>query len=229
MGREEVIKKLKSLANPKNIEGMARFGIKPGKVLGISIPNLRKLAKQIGKNHQLAQQLWQSGIHEARILASMIDEVDKVTKRQMDSWIRDFDSWDVCDQVCMNLFDKTPYAFDKAKKWATRKKEFEKRASFALMACLAWHDKETKDKEFLKFLPIIKKESIDERNYVKKAVNWALRQIGKRNLSLNKAAIKTSKEIQKINSEAARWIANDAIRELAGEAVQKRLSVRRAK
>ncbi len=229
MRREEVIKKLKSLANPKNIEGMARFGIKPGKILGVSIPNLRKLAKQIGKNHQLAQQLWQSGIHEARILASMIDEVDKVTKRQMDAWIKNFDSWDVCDQVCMNLFDKTPYAFDKAKKWATRKKEFEKRAGFALMACLAWHDKETKDKEFLKFLPIIKKESIDERNYVKKAVNWALRQIGKRNLSLNKAAIKTSKEIQKINSEAARWIANDAIRELAGEAVQKRLSVRSAK
>lgn len=228
MTYQQTIKKLKSLANPKNIEGMARFGIKPGKLLGISIPNLRKLAKEIGKDHKLSQQLWQSGIHETRILASMIDEVEKVTKKQMDSWIKGFDSWDVCDQVCMNLFDKTPFAFKKAVEWAKRDKEFEKRAGFALMACLAWHDKVSPDSKFIKFFPQIKRGSTDDRNYVKKAVNWALRQIGKRNLSLNKAAIKTAKEIQGIDSKAAKWIAADALRELAGEAVQKRLSIRSA-
>jgi len=226
MTYQQTIKKLKSLANPKNIEGMARFGIRPGKLLGISIPNLRKLAKEIGKNHKLARQLWASGIHEARILASMIDEVEKVTEKQMDSWIKDFDSWDVCDQVCMNLFDKTPFTFKKAVEWTKRDKEFEKRAGFALMACLAWHDKGSPDNKFIKFFPAIKKESPDERNYVKKATNWALRQIGKRNLSLNKAAIKTAKEIQKIDSKAAKWVAADALRELTSKAVQKRLSIR---
>jgi 3-methyladenine DNA glycosylase AlkD len=225
---EEVIKKLKKLSSPKSLEGMARFGINPNKALGISIPNLRKLAKEIGKNHKLALQLWKSGIHEARILAGLIDEVDKVTKKQMDLWIKDFDSWDVCDLVCANLFDKTPFAFRKAIEWTKRKKEFEKRAGFALMACLAWHDKEASDNKFLKFFPAIKRESIDERNYVKKAVNWALRQIGKRNRNLNKEAVKIALVIQKIESKSARWVANDALRELKSEAVQKRLSTIRS-
>ncbi len=221
---EEVLKKLNKLSNPKSLKGMARFGIKPDKALGISIPNLRKLAKEIGKNHKLALQLWKSGIHEARILAGLIDEVDKVTKKQMDLWIKDFDSWDVCDLVCANLFDKTPFAFRKAIEWTKRKKEFEKRAGFALMACLAWHDKEAGNNNFTKFFPAIKRESIDERNYVKKAVNWALRQIGKRNRNLNKEAIKIALVIQEIESKSARWIANDALRELKSEAVQNRLS-----
>lgn len=223
MAYQQVIRKLKSFSNPKNIEGMARFGIKGGKVLGISIPILRKLAREIGRDHQLAQQLWQSGIHEARILASMVDEVEKVTEKQMDSWLIDFDSWDVCDQVCMNLFDKTPYAFSKAKEWTRRKKEFEKRGGFALIACLSWHDKEAPDSKFKNFFPDIKRGSIDERNFVKKAVNWALRQIGKRNKNLNKEAIKTAKEIQKIDSKSARWIANDALRELTNKKVRGRL------
>ena len=222
---EEVLKKLKKLSNPKNLEGMARFGINPNKALGISIPKLRKLAKEIGNNHKLALQLWKTGIHEARILAGLIDEVDKVTTKQMDLWIKDFDSWDVCDLVCANLFDKTSFAFKKAVGWTKRKREFEKRAGFALMACLAWHDKEADNNKFIKFFPAIKKESIDERNYVKKAVNWALRQIGKRNKELNKEAIKVALVIQKIESRSARWIANDALRELKSEAVQKRLSV----
>lgn len=221
---EEVIKELKKLSNPKNVEGMARFGIKPDKALGISVATLRKLAKEIGKNHKLALQLWKSGIHEARNLAGLIEEVDKVTEKQMDSWIKDFDSWDVCDLVCANVFDKTPLAFKKAAEWTKQKREFEKRAGFALMACLAWHDKEASDSKFTKFFPIIIRESDDERNYVKKAVNWALRQIGKRNKSLNKKAIEVSRVIQKIESKPARWIANDALRELNSEAVQKRLS-----
>jgi 3-methyladenine DNA glycosylase AlkD len=184
------------------------------------------MAKQIGRNHLLAQRLWNSGVHEARILAGMIDLPEEVTEKQMEKWARDFDSWDVCDQVCSNLFDKTKFAHKKAIIWSKRREEFVKRAGFVLMATLAVHDKESGDKQFLKFLPIIKREARDERNFVKKAVNWALRQIGKRNLALNRMAIKTAKEIQGIDSKAAKWIASDAIRELTSEAVQKRLRIR---
>ena len=226
MKYENILKKLKALSNPKAVEGMARFGISPENTYGVSIPNLRKMAKEIGRDHSLAQQLWDSGIHEARILASMIDQVDQVTKNQMDAWIKDFDSWDVCDQCCMNLFDKTPLAWEKAIEWTNREREFEKRAGFALMACLAWYDKESPDKKFLVFLPAIKRQAVDDRNYVKKAVNWALRNIGKRNLNLNKKAIETAKEIQKMDSRSAKWIASDAIRELMSKAVQERLRKR---
>lgn len=219
----EIISKLRSLANPKNVAGMARFGINPHQTLGVSIPHLRALAKKTGKSHSLALQLWVSGIHEARILAAMVDEPGKVSERQMDKWARDFDSWDVCDGACMNLFDRLPCAPKKALQWSRRKEEFVKRAGFALMACMAVHRKEAKDKEFIKFLPVIKRESTDGRNYVRKAVNWALRQIGKRNLYLNRQAVRTAKEIQKIDSRAARWIAADALRELTSKAVQKRL------
>ncbi len=179
---EEILIKLKSLSNPEAVAGMARFGINTKKAYGVSIPDLRKMAKGIGKNHILAQKLWDSGIHEARILAGMIDLPERVTEKQMKHWVKDFNSWDVCDQVCSNLFDKTKFAYPKAIKWSKRNEEFVKRAGFVLMAALAVHDKEASDKEFLKFLPIIKREATDERNFVKKAVNWALRQIGKRNL-----------------------------------------------
>jgi 3-methyladenine DNA glycosylase AlkD len=211
---DDILKELKSQSNPKNVEGMARFGINPKDTLGVSIPIIRKMGKEIGKNHELAQQLWSSGIHEARILAGLIDDSKLVDEEQMEKWAKDFDSWDVCDQVCMNLFDKTKYAYKKAMEWSSRKEEFVKRAAFALMASLSVHDKKAKDEDFIKFLPIIKRESTDERNFVRKAVNWALRQIGKRNSKLQKAAIKTAKEILKIDSKSARWIASDAIREL---------------
>ena len=209
-----ILNKLKLLANPENAKGMARFGIKPKNAYGISIPNLRKIAKETGKNHELAEKLWSSGIHEAKILAGMIDDPLLVTGKQMNEWIKDFDSWDVCDEVCLNLFIKAPCAYGKAMEWTTRKKEFEKRAGFALMATLAWRDKNAENKKFLRFFPLIEKMATDERNYVKKAVNWALRQTGKRNETLKKEAIKTAQKIQKINSKSAKWIANDAIREL---------------
>ena len=209
-----ILNKLRFLANPENARGMARFGIKPKNAYGISIPDIRKIARETGKNHELAKELWASGIHEAKILASMIDDSLLVTAKQMDKWIRDFDSWDVCDEVCLNLFVKIPCAYEKAMEWTTRKREFEKRAGFALMATLAWRDKNAENKKFLSFLPLIEKMATDERNYVKKAVNWALRQIGKRNKILKKEAVKTAKKIQKINSKSAKWIANDAIREL---------------
>ncbi len=220
---EDILRKLESLADPKAVEGMARFGINARNTFGVSIPNLRAMAKKIGRNHVLAQQLWSSGIHEARILAGMIDAPDMVTEEQMDSWVQDFDSWDVCDQCCSNLFDKAKFAHQKAVEWSRRNEEFVKRAGFVLMAALSVHDRKAKDEAFLKLLPIIKRESTDDRNFVKKAVNWALRQIGKRNTALNGAAIETAKEIQKADSKSARWIASDALRELTSEAVQKRL------
>ena len=222
MDIEKIIKKLKLLSNPKNIEGMARFGINPKYALGVNVPVLRKLAADIEKEiknkslekHKLASKLWGSKIHEARILASMIDVPELVTQKQMDSWIKEFNSWDLCDQICMNLFDKTPFAFDKAAEWSKKHKEFEKRAGFALMACLAWHDKNAPDKKFLKFLPLIKNASKDKRNFVKKAVNWALRQIGKRNQNLKKTVIILAREIQKMDNKTANWIAKDALKEL---------------
>ncbi len=223
MDCEEILKQLKSLSNPEAAEGMARFGINPKNTYGVSIPVLRKMAKQIGKNHLLAQKLWSSGIHEARILAGMIDSPDMVTQRQMESWVKDFDSWDVCDQCCSNLFDRTKFAHKKAVEWSKRSEEFVKRAGLVLMATLAVHDKEADNQKFMRFLPIIKREATDERNFVKKAVNWALRQIGKRNPALNKIAIQIAKEIQKIDSKSAKWIASDALRELTSEAVKKKL------
>ena len=223
MEYNDIITKLKSLSNPEAVEGMARYGINPENNYGVSIPELRKIEKETGVDHALAQQLWASGIHEARILACMIDKPEMVTDAQLESWVKDFDSWDVCDQCCSNLFDKTSFAYRKATDWSKREEEFVKRAGFTLMAALAVHDKRASDEEFLGFLPIIRREATDNRNYVKKAVNWALRQIGKRNLTLNKKAIKFAKEIQKMDSKSARWIASDAIRELTNEKIQKRL------
>lgn len=216
---DEILRGLKSLGNPKAVEGMAKFGINPRNTYGVSIPDLRKLAKEIGKSHTLAQGLWQSGIHEARILASMVDEPKLVNEKQMDKWVRDFDSWDVCDQVCMNLFEDTPFAYRKASEWSRRKKEFVKRAGFVMMARLAVSDKTADDLAFIKFFPLIKEGATDERNFVKKAVNWALRQIGKRNRSLRQEAMRLAREIQGIGSKSAKWIAGDAIKELEATAV----------
>lgn len=224
MDHKEVIKKLGKLKNPKNVEGMARFGIRPeSRVLGIPIPVTRKLAKEIGKDHKLALKLFDSGIHEARILAGFIEDPEKVTERQFEKWVKSFDSWDVVDQVCSACLDKTKFAKKKIFELAKRKKEFEKRTAFTLICCLTVHDKELTDKEFIKFFPIIKKAATDERNFVKKAVNWALRQIGKRNKKLNREALKLAREIQKIDNKAARWIASNAIHELRSEQVQKRI------
>ncbi len=222
MSIENVLRDLKARASPDSVEGMKRFGINPEKTLGISIPDLRGLARKMGKNHSMAQELWASGIHEARILAGFIDEPAMVTDQQMESWVKDFDSWDVCDQVC-GLFAKTKLSYAKAMEWSRRKEEFVKRAAFALMAWLAVHDKNAADEKLAKFLPIIKRESADDRNFVKKAVNWALRQIGKRNLALNKLAIQTAREIQKTESRSAKWISSDALRELSDQKVLERL------
>ncbi len=223
MRAEEILGKLKSMANPENVKGMARYGISTEGTLGISVYVLRGMAKGIGRDHGLALELWASGIHEARLLAVFIDDPKLVTEEQMESWSKDFDSWDVCDQACTSLFDQTPYAYRKAEEWSARKEEFVKRGAFSLMAGLAVHDKKAPDEKFEKLFPIIKRESTDERKYVKKAVSWALRNIGKRNKRLNARAIGVAKEIQKIDSKSARWISSDALRELQGGKIQKRL------
>jgi 3-methyladenine DNA glycosylase AlkD len=220
---EEIIKKLKAKARADQLEGMARFAIVGEGRLGVSVPEMRKLAKEIGKDHQLALELWKTGIPDARIVAGMVGEPAKLTEKQMEDWVKDFNSWDVCDQVCMNLFEKTPLAVKKIHDWSKRDEEFVKRTAFALIACLAWHDKKAEDEKFINLLPIIKNGATDERNFVKKAINWALRNIGKRNPVLNKAAIKLAQEIKELDSKAARWIANDALRELESDAVKQRL------
>jgi 3-methyladenine DNA glycosylase AlkD len=220
---EEVLHKLQAKARPNQIEGMSKFGMTADRRLGVSVPDMRRIAKEVGKDHKLALALWKTGIPEAKMVASMIDEPEKLTEKQMENWVAGFNSWDVCDQVCMNLFEKSPLAWKKVRDWSKRDEEYVKRAAFALMACLAWHDKAAEDERFIKLLPVIQRCATDERNFVKKAVNWALRNIGKRNKKLNKAAVKTAREIQKIDSKAARWIAADAIRELTSEAVHRRL------
>ena len=224
---KEILHKLQSKARPDQVEGMARFGMTSHRRLGVSVPNMRKIAKESGKDHNLALELWKTGIPEAMITASMIDEPDKLTEAQMEDWVKDINSWDVCDQVCMNLFDKNPLAWKKILDWSGREEEFVKRAAFALIACLAVHDKKAEDEQFIKLFPVIKREATDERNFVKKAVNWALRNIGKRNLNLNKEAIKAAKQIQAIDSKVSRWIASNAIRELEGESVQRRLILKK--
>jgi 3-methyladenine DNA glycosylase AlkD len=223
---KDVLERLRCQARPEQLEGMARFGMAPEQRLGVSVPDMRKLAKEIGKDHELALELWKTGIAEARMVASMVDDPAELTEEQMEQWVKGFNSWDVCDQVCMNLFDKSPLAWKKIADWSEREEEFVKRAAFSLIACLAWHDKKAGDDRFVGLLPVILRGATDDRNFVRKAVNWALRNIGKRNPELNEAAINAAKEIRLLDSKAARWIAADALRELESEAVQDRLSSR---
>jgi len=220
MTSDQVIANLKQHTNAQAVDGLARFGIRPAQALGISIPTLRKMAKEIGRNQVLAVALWVSGIHGARILASMIAEPQLVSAELMEEWANDFDAWDVCDQVCGNLFDKTPYACQKATERCQQEKEFVSRAGFVMMAELAVHDKQAQDEAFLQFFPLIKRYAGDERNFVKKAVNWVLRQIGKRNSSLRTLAVECAYEIQDMDSKTAHWVAKDALKELQAKEIK---------
>lgn len=225
---EEILRALASRPDARAPEGMARYGIVAQKVYGgWSTPALKKLAREVGRHHTLAQELWESEVHEARALATLIEEPEKVSRRQMDRWAKDFDNWAVCDAACINVFRYTRFAYAKCVEWSARPGEFVKRAAFALMAGLAVADKAASDEAFLKFLPLIQRAAADERNYVKKGVNWALRQIGKRNARLNQAAIAVAQQIRGLDSSAARWVASDALRELQSPAVQKRLKARK--
>jgi len=220
---KDVLQQLRSKAQPEHLQGMAKYGMTVEQRLGVSIPDMRKLAKEIGRDHRLALGLWRTGITEARIVASMVGDPAKLTEDQMEDWVIGINSWDVCDQVCMNLFEKSQLAWKKVADWSEREEEFVKRTAFSLIACLAWHDKKAGDERFIGLLPLIIRGSTDERNFVKKAVNWALRNIGKRNLNLNQAAINAAKAIKRLDSKAARWVASDTLRELESEAIQGRL------
>jgi 3-methyladenine DNA glycosylase AlkD len=221
--KAEVLSELKKHADPKARAQLAYFGVNVQKAYGISAPVLHAFARHIGKDQSLAEDLWSSGIHDARILAPLIGESEKITSAQMERWVRDFNSWDVVDTVCCYLYAASKPAWDKIYEWSNRSAEFEKRAAFSLAAYLSYKDKSAENARFERFLPVIERESQDERNFVRKAVNWALRNIGKRNLRLNAAAIRSAERIRQQDSRTARWIAGDALRELKSEAVQKRL------
>lgn len=218
-----VLRELQGVADPKVRAKLLHFGVDVPKAHGISAPVLHQFAKQIGKNHRLAQQLWTTSIHEARILAALIGEPEKVTAAEMDRWVRDFDSWDVVDTACCYLYAHAKPAWQKAAAWSSRREEFVKRASFSLMAYLSYKDKTAPDARFVRFLRMIERQAYDERNFVRKAVNWALRNIGKRNVSLNREAIRAAERIRRQGSRSARWIAADALRELKSGAVRERL------
>ena len=220
------VAELRRVADPARLEGMARYGIATDRALGVTVTQLRAHARALGRDHELAVGLWETGIHEARLLATMIEDPSRVTEEQVDRWVLDVVSWDLCDGLCGNLVDRTPFALDKAIAWSAREEEFVRRAGFALMAWMAVHRKDLEDDRFEAFLPIIAAASTDDRTYVKKAVSWALRQIGKRSRHLNRAAIATAEEIRRMDSSVARWIASDALRELTSESVRERLAAR---
>jgi 3-methyladenine DNA glycosylase AlkD len=215
---QEVIKLLESHAEPGHAKNMEHFAITPKKAFGIPTPKLHGLAKEIKKKaadrHKLALELWKTENYDARCFAALIDDPKQVTEAQMDAWVKDFDNWGICDCCCCYLFDKTPFVYKKISEWAAREEEFVRRAAFALVAYLTVHDKKADDRVIEKFLPLVEKHSDDDRNFVKKAVNWSLRQIGKRSLNLRKKAVETAERIKNRNTKAARWIAADALREL---------------
>ena len=223
----EVLNKLESLGSAENVAGMERFGIVTTKSFGIKTPLLKKFAsdvkKQASDRHALASALWDTGIYDARAVAFLIDDPKQVTQEQMEAWSKDFDNWATVDGTCGYLFCRTPFAYEKAFAWAERKPEFIKRAGFALMAYLAVHDKKADERKLAGFFPVIEKHSDDDRNFVRKAVNWALRQIGKRSLNLNKLAVESAERIKLQNTKSARWISSDALRELKSEKVVTRL------
>ncbi|MBK6315059.1 MAG: DNA alkylation repair protein [Blastocatellia bacterium] len=215
---------LREHATVHTLEGMARYGIPSDNALGVAVSDIKALGKQLGRSHELAAALWETGVYEARMLTSFVDEPERVTSAQMDRWCRDFDSWAIVDTLCFHLFDRTPLAWSKIEPWSEKRDEFGKRAAFALLACLALHDKQTDDDTYLDGLRLIELAAGDERNFVKKGVNWALRAVGERNAALNAAAVKVAGRLAESQDAAPRWIGKDALRQLASPAVQKRLS-----
>ena len=223
MTTQDILAELTSLSTPDHLAKIAYFGIDNSKALGVKVPLLRQFAKKIGKNHELALELWNTDVHEARLLASMIELPADVDENQFDGWVADFDSWDICDQCC-SLLGKTSYSLRKIEEYSSRSEEFIKRTAFVLMCDQAIHHKKVEDEQFYHFFEIIEREAWDDRNFVRKAVNWALRQIGKRNENLRLKALKTCEHLLIQNSKSARWIANDAIRELKSKEVVARLN-----
>ncbi len=226
---QQILRDLEAMGNPANVEGMARYGIRSARALGITAPVIRARAKALGRDHELAAALWETGVLEVRILAALVDDAARVTEAQMEAWAREFDSWALCDGVCSVLFDRTPFAVGKARAWIRRREEYVRRAGFVLMAALAVHDKAAPDRLFLSFLPLIEKGASDGRNFVKKAVNWALRQIGKRNLALNAATVEVCRRLVAREEAAARWVGRDALAELTSGKTLARIRTARSR
>ena len=208
------VAELKRLGRKKTRDGMARYAIPSDKAFGVQVGEIRQLAKRLGRNHELAQALWDTGWYEARMLATFVDEPDCVTPAQMDQWCKDFDNWAICDTVCFKLFDRTPHAFKKITQWSKRKDEFVKRAAFALLASVALHDKKSGDAPFLNSLLLIEQAATDDRNFVKKGVSWSLRGIGKRSPNLKATALRLAERLAASPDRAARWIGKDTLRDL---------------
>lgn len=229
MNAREVIAHLESISDRSRLEGMSRYGIEVEHAIGVSMPKMRAYAKTIGRDHHLAMDLWDSGVHEARIMASLLADPELLTEEEMERWVRDLDSWDLCDQCCSNLFRRSPHAFRKALEWSGREEEFQKRAGFATMAALAVHGKGMSERDLQLLLEAVVRESHDDRNFVRKAVNWALRQVGKRDLVSNAMAIAAAERILAKGDRTSRWVAYDALRELRSEAVRERLKNRQGR
>jgi 3-methyladenine DNA glycosylase AlkD len=229
MNAEEVIAHLDSISARRRLEGMSRYGIEVDRALGVSMPEMRAFARPLGRDHRLAMELWRSGVHEARIMSSLLADPKLLTAEEMEEMVRGLDSWDVCDQCSSNLFSRSPLAAHKVLEWSGRGEEFQKRAGFATMAALAVHGKELSETDLRPFLEAVVRESHDDRNFVRKAVNWALRQIGKRDLRSNAMAIEAAERIMAKGDRASRWVASDALRELRSEAVQQRLKKRQVR
>lgn len=224
---EKVIASLKRLATRATLHGMARYGIPSHNAFGVPVGKIKQLGKQLGRNHELAAALWETGWYEARMLTSFVDDPARVTPAQMDRWAKDFDSWAICDTLCFHLFDRTPHAFAKVEQWSNRKPEFVKRAAFALLASLALHDKAIGDEPFAKCLPLIEKAATDERNFVKKGVSWALRGVGRRSPSLHIAAVDLAQRLAASQDPTPRWLGRDVLRDITRPAVMRRLVARR--
>ncbi len=219
----DTINNLKRQATKKTLDGMTRYGLPNDNALGVSVADIHKIARTVGRNHELAQALWDTKIYEARLLAAFVGEPDKVTSVQMDRWCRDFDNWGVVDTVCFKLWDQVPFAWKKVDAWVKKRDEFQKRAGFVLLACLCSHDKKAANEQFIRCLPMIEEASTDERNFVKKGVSWALRVIGRRNQELNKAATELAQRLAKSTDPTARWLGKEALREFARPVVKRAL------
>jgi 3-methyladenine DNA glycosylase AlkD len=221
---EKALAWLRDHATTHTLEGMKRYGIPSDNALGVAVSDIKALGKLLGRRHELAEALWETGIYEARMLTSFVDEPERVTAAQMDRWCRDFDSWAIVDTLCFHLFDRTQHAWGKVEAWSGKRDEFGKRAAFALLACLALHDRHADDDSFLDGLRLVELAATDDRNFVKKGVNWALRAVGERNAALNAAAVNVARRLAESPNASARWIGKDALRQLASPAVQKRLA-----
>jgi 3-methyladenine DNA glycosylase AlkD len=228
MTTKEVLSWLEKKGTRKTVAGMARYGIEAKRAFGVPMGTLISLGRKLGTNHQMAEELWESGWYEARLLAAIVGDPERVTKRQMNAWAASFENWADCDTVCFKLWDRSPYAWEKARQWAVSPREFVKRGGFVLMACLAGHDKTAADARFLAFLPLIEKGATDERNFVMKGVSWALRGIGRRNLVLNAAAVKLAKRLVTSRNTSAQWVGRGALKELTNPKIRAQL-VRRGR